>query len=84
MGLIASSSALSAGSLSVLAAVGVGAGGILVVVLLAYLLAYLNVVEASDRDYRQLRSLLVVASVPLLFVFGAVITFESLTVLGLL
>jgi hypothetical protein len=84
MGLIASSSAPTANSLSVFAGVGVGVGGILVTGVLLYLLAYLNVVEATEHTRQQLRSLLVAASVPLMFVFGAIIVFESLTVIGLL
>jgi hypothetical protein len=83
MGLIASSSASSASALSLFTGVGVGAGGIFVTVLLTYLLAYLNVVEASERSRRQLQSLLVLASVPLMFVFAGIVLFESLTVIGL-
>jgi hypothetical protein len=84
MGLIASSSASAASSLSLFASVGIGVGGILITGVLLYLLAYLNVVEATEHNREQLRSLLVAASVPLVFVFGAIIAFESLTVIGLL
>lgn len=78
------SSNAPADSLSLLSSQGVGIGGIFVTALLAYLLAYLNVVEASERNRRGLRSLLVAAIVPLALVFAGIVTFESLTIIGLL
>lgn len=74
----------SASSLSLISTVGVGAGGIFVTALLVYLLAYLNVVEASERNRQHLQSLLVVASIPLAFVFVSVVAFKTLTILGYL
>lgn len=59
-------------------------GGIFVTGLLTYLLAYLNVVEASERNRQALRSLLVSAIIPLAFVFAGIILIESLTVIGIL
>lgn len=78
------SSNAPADSLSLLSTQGVGIGGIFVTALLAYLLAYLNVVEASERNRQGLRSLLVAAIVPLALVFAGIVTFESLTIIGLL
>lgn len=78
------SSNAPADSLSLLSSQGVGIGGIFVTALLAYLLAYLNVVEASERNRQGLRSLLVAAIVPLALVFAGIVTFESLTIIGLL
>ena len=74
----------SASSLSVLARLGVGVGGIFVTALLAYLLAYLQVLGASRRDRRRLRTLLVAVSVPLAFAFAGIVAFESLRIIGLL
>ena len=86
MGLTAvvSSNAQASGTLSLLSSLGVGLGGILVTALLIYLLGYLNVVEASVVSRRQLRSLLVVAVIPLAIVFAAIILFQSLAIIGFL
>lgn len=86
MGLTAAvgSNAPSVGSLSLYSAIGIGIGGIFVTALVAYLLAYLEVVKASEREMRRLRVLLVATSVPLEFVFIGIITFQSLSVLGYL
>lgn len=78
------SSASSASSLSLLSGLGVGAAGIFVTVALVYLLAYLNIVEASERNRKHLRSLLVVVSVPLTFAFAGMILYESLSIIGFL
>ena len=55
--------------------------GILVTALLAYLLAYLTVVKASKREFREIRLLLVITSIPLLFTFGSILVIESLETL---
>ena len=55
--------------------------GILVTALLASLLAYLTVVKASKREFREIRLLLVITSIPLLFTFGSILVIESLETL---
>lgn len=55
--------------------------GILVTALLAYLLAYLTVAKASRREFREIRLLLVITSIPLLFTFGSILVIESLETL---
>lgn len=81
---IAATSPASTELLSVFAAVGLGTGSIFITMLLVYLLAYLNVVEASERRRDHLRSLLIAMSVPLVFVFTGVIIFQSLRIIDLL
>lgn len=83
---VASISATTAtgGSVSLFATVGVGVGGIFVTALLVYLLAYLNVLNASERNRERLQSLLVAAILPLTFVFFAFVLYQSLAVLGFL
>jgi len=86
MGLTAvvSPSGSSGGPLSLLSALGVGAGSVFVIAILVYLLAYLNVIEASERNRQRLRWLLVSVSIPLVFAFAGVVLFESLDTLGYL
>jgi len=63
---------------------GVGGAGIFVTVILAYLLAYLNVVENSTCNRPDLRSLLITSIIPLLFAFAGIIVYESFLTVGLL
>lgn len=79
---IAVQSASSGSVLSLISGVGVGLGGIFVTAVLVHLLGYLNVVKASERHRQRLQSLLVMTSIPLMFAFGGLIAFESLSVLG--
>lgn len=72
----------SGGGLSLLADPGVGAGSMFVTGLVVYLLAYLNVVEASERDRRWLRWLLVAMIIPLATAFLGILVFETLETLG--
>ncbi|WP_128226243.1 hypothetical protein [Halobacteriaceae bacterium SHR40] len=55
--------------------------GIYVTTILAFLLAYLTVVKASKRDFREIQLLLAITSIPLLFTFGSIIITESLKTL---
>lgn len=86
MGLIAAaaSSAPAPDALALFSVVSLGAGGIFVTGLLAYLLGYLNIVEASDVPRPRLRAHLVSVVVPLAFVFAAIVMFQSLSIVGLL
>ena len=82
---VAVSSTRSSGSTpALLSGLGVGVAGIFVTAILIYLLAYLNVVQNSERDRSSLRSLLVAASVPLSVAFAGVLIYESLVVIGFL
>lgn len=72
------SSGPSFGSLSLYAQVGLGLGGIILLALLVYLLAYLQVVTASERELRHLRTLLVAVIVPLQIAFFGVLAYEIL------
>lgn len=56
--------------------------GIYVTAALAFLLAYLTVARASEREFTELRLLLVMASIPLLFTFVSTLILESLETLG--
>lgn len=67
---------------SVLANPDVQTGGIFVTAALVCLLAYLNVLEASERDRRRLRALLVVSILPLTFVFVVTVALRSLAAIG--
>lgn len=79
MGMVAvSAGASSPNAFSALLTPAIGTGGIFVTAVLTYLLGYLNVVSASERNLEQVRSLLVVAVLPLLVVFLSIVLFESL------
>ena len=71
-------------TLSLLSSLGVGPGSIYVTAVVVYLLAYLNIVEASEQYRQRLRSFLVSTSIPLVFAFIGIVIFESLTVIGYL
>jgi hypothetical protein len=79
-----SSSGSSASAPALLSNLGVGVAGIFVTGILIYLLAYLNVVENSERDRPSLHLLLVAANVPLSFAFAGILIYESLVVVGFL
>lgn len=79
-----SSSSSSVDPPSLFSTPGVGLAGIFVTGLLVFLLAYLTVVEHSERDRPHLRTLLVATSTPLMVAFAAIIAYESLAVLGVL
>lgn len=81
---VAHSGGSSVGSLALYSQIGVGIGGIFVAALLVYLLGYTQVLEASERDDRRLRLLLVSAILPLQFAFVGLIAFESFRIIGLL
>lgn len=84
---IVSSSASSASSASVtslLSPVGIGVGGVFVAIALVLLLAYYDVLGASEADnatHAELRRTLVVTIIPLLFAFGGVVLFKTLQLL---
>lgn len=63
---------------------GVGVASIFVTAILIYILAYLNIVESSERKRDSLRSLLITVSIPLAFTFASILTYESLVVIGFL
>lgn len=75
----AASSATSA--ISLLSPVGLGVGGVFVAASLIFLLAYLDLYDASESNDPQLRTTLVVTIVPLLLTFGAIVLFKSLQVI---
>lgn len=84
MGLVVVSASVSSGSsLPLLSNPGVGSGGIFISALLTYLLAQLHIVGASERDFRGVRTLLVVMIVPLGIVFVGIIALESLSIIGI-
>jgi len=58
-----------------------GIGGIFVAASLIFLLAYLDLLNASDADDPQLRTTLVIIIIPLLLTFGGIVLFESLQVI---
>lgn len=77
----AGSSAGAGAATSLLTAIGVGVGGIFVAVALILLLAYLNLLDASERDVDCLRAFATAAVVPLFVTFTAIAVFEALAVL---
>jgi hypothetical protein len=79
-----SSTGSSASAPTLLSTLGVGVAGIFVTGILIYFLAYLNVVENSERDRPSLHLLLIATSVPLLFSFAGILIYESLVVIGFL
>lgn len=79
-----SSKLTSTGVPTLLSDPGIGVASIFVTALLVYVLAYLNVVENSERDRRSVQSLLVAVSIPLFSAFAGILAYESLVVIGLL
>lgn len=69
------------GAFAVSSEPGIGAGAIFATAVVIYLTAYLNIVVAGDSERRQLRWLLIVATVPLLATFAGIVLFESLSVI---
>lgn len=77
----AGSSAGSATSaISLLSPVGLGVGGIFVAASLIFLLAYLDLYDASESNDPQIRTTLAITIVPLLLTFAAIVLFKSLQV----
>lgn len=70
-----------ASATSLFTTIGVGAGGILIAVALIFVLGYLNLLNASERDVKRLRMLCIATAIPLSVTFGAIVTFEALAVL---
>lgn len=66
---------------SLTTATGVGVGGVFVAVALVLLLAYLNILDASERDVDQYRTLTMAAAVPLFLTFSGIVAFEAIAVL---
>jgi len=66
---------------TLLTATGLGAGGIFVAAALLFLLAYLNVLDASERNVARLRALTLAAVIPLFATFMAVVAFEAIAIL---
>lgn len=78
---IVSSSSASAGSASatsLMSAVGLGVGGVFVAAALIVLLAYLDLVDASERLSEHSRTMLVATILPLGLTFSAIVLFQSL------
>jgi hypothetical protein len=83
MGAIAGVSSSSAGvsATSMLTPVGLGAGGVFVAGALILLLAYLDILETSERDVGDVRMLLLAGVGPLSITFAAIVFFESIRIL---
>lgn len=79
----ASSSASSASSsvLSLLSPVGLGVGGVFVAAALILLLAYFDILNATDDADASLLQTLIATTIPLAAAFAAVIIFHTLRVL---
>ena len=82
MGSIAGVSGSAAGvsATSLLTSIGLGVGGIFVAGALILLLAYLDILEAFERDDRHIRILLFAGVSPLSITFAAIVVFESMRI----
>lgn len=76
-----SASAGSASATSLMSAVGLGAGGIFVAAALIFLLAYLDLFDASEKQNERVRTMLVATILPLGVTFGGIVVFQSLQAL---
>lgn len=76
-----SSAAASASVTSMLSPVGAGVGGIFVAATLIWLLAYLDLLDASDLQSDRLRQTLAATIVPLFVVFVGIVAFQTMTIL---
>jgi hypothetical protein len=85
MGAIAgvSSSAAGVSATSLSTPVGLGVGGIFVAGVLILLLAYFDLLDASERDAADIRTMLLVTIGPLSATFGGIVAFESIRIVGL-
>lgn len=72
---------VSASALSLLSPVGLGVGGVFVAAALIYLLAYLDLLNASEAEHRALRRMLVATIIPLSVAFAGVVVFRTLALL---
>ena len=83
MGSIAGVSGSGAGvsATSLLTPVGLGVGGIFVAGTLVLLLAYLDILDTSERDDRDVRIILLAGASPLSITFAAIVVFESIRIL---
>lgn len=75
------SASSAASAISLLSPVGLGVGGVFVAASLIFLLAYLDLYDASESNDPQLRTTLAVTIIPLLLTFGAIVLFKSLQVI---
>ena len=76
-----SGSAAGVSATSLLTPVGLGAGDIFVAGALILLLAYLDILETSERDARDVRIMLLAGVSPLSITFAAIVFFESIRIL---
>lgn len=76
-----SSASAGAGVVSMTTTVGTGIGGIFVAASLIYLLAYLDLFDASGETDPEVRRTIVATILPLLIVFAGIVTFQTLQLL---
>ena len=69
-------SGFAGGGLPVTATVGTSVGSVIATIALIYVLAYLDLFEAADRDIEGLRATLIAAAVPLALVFVTIVLFN--------
>lgn len=81
MGLTAIVSGSSAGIPSI-SVVGMGVGSLFASVGLVFLLGYLDLYDAAERDDERQRRTIVAAILPLVVVFAAIVLFQALRVLN--
>ena len=76
------SSAATSSAISLTSTVGAGVGGIFVAAALVFLLAYYDLLGASDEVNEQVGQAVLTAIVPLGFVFAGIVLFHSMQVLN--
>lgn len=80
---VSSSASVSASAAtSLLSPVGAGVGGIFVAAALILLLAYFDLLGAADGDFSRVRTMVLGVIAPLIVTFGAIVAFQSMTVLN--
>jgi hypothetical protein len=77
----ASASSASASAISLTSPVGAGIGGVFVAAALVFLLAYLDVLNASEVANAEVRRTVLATAIPLALVFVGIVAFQSLQVL---
>lgn len=68
-------------TMSHLSPTGLGSDGLVIVIALVVLLAYLNLVRAREDPDPRLPELIVSVMLPLLVTFGAIVVYESLQII---
>ena len=81
---MASTTSAASSAISITSAIGIGAGGALIAILLIALLSSRELISASSKNSKKVLATLDSAIVPLLLVFSMTIVFQVLEIVGVI